>query len=236
MSFIKTLATLAVGFAAARGVDKVRQMGGIDGVKKAMRGAGEPGGMAEQMGDMAEKLGLPGGKAAVRDLFAKAGGVAAGATDATEAGLGNLIAAMTGAASAGAAGLGGLMGAVAGAMPGGEIAEETARLMIRAMIQAAKSDGEIDEAERKTILDHLGDASEEEIAFVKAQLDAPLDIAGLAAAVGESARTQVYSAALMAIAVDTEAERAYLTGLSTALGLDAAAVAQIHAGMGKPQL
>ena len=53
--------------------------------------------------------------------------------------------------------------------------------------------------ERQKILDHLGDASEEELAFVQAELDAPIDVAGLAAAAGESAKAQVYSAALMAI-------------------------------------
>ena len=57
MSFVKTLATLAVGFAAARGVDKFRKMGGLDGMKDAMRGAGAPGGIADQMGDMADKFG-----------------------------------------------------------------------------------------------------------------------------------------------------------------------------------
>ncbi|HRK43671.1 MAG TPA: DUF533 domain-containing protein, partial [Gemmobacter sp.] len=133
-------------------------------------------------------------------------------------------------------GVGALLGAITGTKNLGAAAEENAKLMIRAMIQAAKSDGEIDAAERETILSHLKDASDEEIAFVKAELEAPVDIAALATAVGEGARAQVYSAALMAITVDTEAERAYLQGLATALGLDAATVATIHAGAGKPAL
>lgn len=234
MSFVKTLATLAIGFAAARGVDKYRKLGGMDGVKDAMRGAGAPGGMADQVGDLAEKVGIPGGKDAVRDMFAKFGSSAASATEATEAGLGSLMSAMTGAASAGAKGLGDMLGAVSGATPANAILEENAKLMIRAMIQAAKSDGAIDADERDKILSHLGDASDEEIAFVQAELDAPLDIAGLAAKVGEASKAQVYSASLMAIQVDTEAERIYLRQLAAALGLDAGAVAAIHAGMGKP--
>ena len=234
MSFVKTLATLAVGFAAARGVDKFRKMGGMDGMKDALRGAGAPGGMADQMGDMAEKMGVPGGKQAVRDMFSKFGTQAADATQATEAGLGSLMTAMTGAASAGAKGLGDMLGAVTAGTPVNTMMEENAKLMIRAMIQAAKADGEIDDEERAKIMGHLSDASEEEIAFVEAELDAPIDVAALAASAGESAKAQVYSAALMAITVDTEPEKQYLANLAAALGLEAPKVAEIHAAMGKP--
>ena len=234
MSFIKTLATLAVGFAAARGVDKFRKAGGMETMKEALRGASAPGGMADQMGAMAEKLGLPGGKEAVRNMVGQFGTTAAGATETAEAGLGSLMAAMTGAATAGARSMGDMMGALTGATPVGPLAEENARLMIRAMIQAAKADGAIDPAERAAILGDLGDASEAEIAFVEAELDAPLDLAGFAAGVGGTVKAQVYAASLMAIAVDTEAERAYLRGLAQALALDPAAVAGIHRDMGKP--
>jgi uncharacterized membrane protein YebE (DUF533 family) len=234
MSFVKTLATLAVGFAAARGVQKYRELGGMEGVKGAMRGAGQPGGVADQMGDFAEKLGVPGGKDAVRDMFTKFGSQAAAATDATEAGWTNLVGAMTAAATTGAKGLGDMLEAVTAGTPVNTMMEEQARLMIRAMIQAAKADGEIDADERAKIMDHLGDASDEELAFVTAELDAPVDIAALAAAAGDSAKAQIYSAALMAITVDSEPEKAYLRQLSAALGLDAAKVAEIHAAMAKP--
>ena len=236
MSFIKTLATLAVGFAAARGVDKFRQMGGAAGMQDALRGAGQPGGMADQMGAMAEKLGIPGGRQAVTDMMARFGTSAATASDQAQTGLNGLLTAMTGAASVGARNMGDMMGALAGATPAGPLAEENARLMIRAMIQAAKADGGIDADERKAIMDHLGDASPEELAFVEAELAAPLDIMGLAAAVGETARAQVYSAALMAIKVDSEGERSFLSMLAGALHLDAGTVSAIHRSMGKPQL
>lgn len=235
MSFIKTLATLAVGFAAAKGVAKLQKAGGMGAVKDALRGAGEPGGVGDQLGAMADKLGLPGGSAAVRQMMGQFGTGAAKATEQAEAGLGSLMATMTGAATAGARSMGDMMGALAGATPLGGLAEENAKLMIRAMIQAAKADGEIDAEERAAILSHLGDASDAELAFVKAALDEPADVMALAAEVGEQARSQVYSAALMAIQVDTDAEKAYLRGLATALGLDAATVSAIHAGAGKPQ-
>ncbi len=234
MSFVKTLATLAVGFAAARGVDKFRKSGGMEGMKDALRKSGEPGGMADQMGDMAEKMGIPGGKETLRKMMGSFGTQAADATEATEAGLGNLFAAMSGAAATGASGMADMFGTLTKGTPVGEMSEENARLMIRAMIQAAKSDGEIDADERTKILDHLNDASDEEIDFVQSALDADVDPAALATEVGESAKAQVYSAALMAISVDTDAEKQYLTNLAQALQLSPEKVAQIHNSMGKP--
>lgn len=236
MSFVKTLATLAIGFAAARGVDKFRKAGGLEGMKDAMRGAGGSGGMAEQMGEMAEKMGVPGGKAAVLKMMNQFGGQAAQATEATEAGIGSLMSAMTGAGAAGSAGLADMFGAMTQGTPLGTMNEENAKLMIRAMIQAARADGEIDADERARIMDHLSDASEEELAFVQAELDANVDAMALANDVGDNAKSQVYSAALMAISVNTEAERQYLNKLAHALGLEADKVSQIHATMGKPNV
>lgn len=233
MSFVKTLATLAVGFAAARGVQK---MGGMAGLKDAMRKAGDPGGMADQMGGLAQKMGLPVQQDQMREMFSRFGTQAASATEATEAGLGTLMGAMTSAAGTGAKGMGEMMEALTKGTAVGATTEENARLMIRAMIQAAKSDGEIDADERRAILDHLSDASDEEIAFVEAALDAPADPAALAADTGDAMRAQVYSAALMAISVDTEAERAYLRNLAEALQLEDAVVADLHRGMNRPPL
>ncbi|MBC7147365.1 MAG: tellurite resistance TerB family protein [Thioclava marina] len=234
MSFVKTLATLAVGFAAAKGVEKFNKMGGLDGMKDALGKAGEPGGVADQMGDWAEKMGMPGGKETVRGMFTQFGNQAASATDATQAGLGALIGAMTGAAKTGASGISDMLSAVTAGTPVNTMMEDQAKLMIRAMIQAAKADGEIDESERQTILDHLNDASDEEIAFVKSELEADVDVTALAAATADHMKAQVYSAALMPITVDTEAEKQYLANLAAALGLETAKVAQIHEAMGKP--
>lgn len=231
MSFVKTLATLAIGFAAAKGFDKYKKAGGMGGVQDALRKAGEPGGFGDQLGDMAEKMGLPGGKDAVRDMMGKYGKAAADASEAGQAGLGNLISAMTTAATAGSKTMADMMGAMTGGTPVSAVHEENARLMIRAMIQAAKADGEIDADERAKIMDHLKDASDEEIAFVEAELSAPVDVTSLASAAGDSAKAQVYAAARMAIRVDNPQENAYLNQLATALGLDAATRARLDSGM-----
>lgn len=234
MSFMRTLATIAVGFAAARGVDKYRKMGGMDGVQDSLRKAGDPGGMGDQLGQLAEKMGIPGGADAVRNMFGKAGTAAADGSDAAQAGLGNLMNAMRTSAVAGTGMFEQMLGAVTKGTPVAAMAEENAKLMIRAMIQAAKADGEIDAEERAKIMEHLGDATKEEIAFVKAELDAPLDIGALASEATEATKGQVYAAALMTITADTPAEKTYLSGLAKALGLDGAKVAQIHQMMGKP--
>lgn len=234
MSFVKTLTTLAIGFAAAKGVEKVKKMGGIDGVREAMRQSGNPGGIADQMGQMAEKFGMPGGAEAMRSMMGKMGNQAADMSEATEAGLGSLFSAMSGAAAVGASSMSDMFASVTEGTPVGAASEENAKLMIRSMIMAAKADGEIDAEERTKILDQLGDASDEEIAFVTEQLDAPVDPMALAKDAGTMAAGQVYAAALMAISVDTEAEKTFLTGLAQALMLDEAKQAEIHREMGKP--
>jgi hypothetical protein len=59
MSFVKTLATLAVGFAAAKGYDKYKDVGGMDGVKDAMKSNPALANMSEQALASMEKMGLP---------------------------------------------------------------------------------------------------------------------------------------------------------------------------------
>jgi uncharacterized membrane protein YebE (DUF533 family) len=146
--------------------------------------------------------------------------------------LGNLITSMSGAAATGSKHMADMIGAMTGGTPANAMMEENARLMIRAMIQAAKADGEIDAEERKTIMDHLGDASEEELAFVQAELEAPVDVMALAGATGEAMKAQVYSTSVMAIRPDNPAETLYLKQLADALGIDQATRDRLHAGMG----
>jgi len=220
MSFVKTLATLAVGFAAAKGIQKVQEMGGVGALKDQMRKAGAQGGAADQLGQMAEKMGIPGAAEMSRKLAATMGSGAADSTTMGQSGLEWLMGVFAGLAATGTDAVENMVKT----LPGGEAvtaqSEESAKLMIRAMIQAAKSDGTIDAAERQKILDHLGDATPEEIAFVEAQLQAPVDPVALAADTAASIRAQVYGAAVMAITVDTPAESDFLARLAAALGID----------------
>ncbi|MEM1129766.1 MAG: DUF533 domain-containing protein [Pseudomonadota bacterium] len=236
MSFMRTLATVAVGFAAAKGVDSYRKMGGMAGMQDMFKSGGKGAGMADQLGQMAEKMGIPGGAKAVQDMMANFSGQAsagaAGAGAAGAAGLGGLMNAIQGSMGAGAKTMDDMFSAMTKGTPVSDMMENNAKLMIRAMIQAAKSDGEIDEDEKKMILEHLADASPEEMEFVKEQLAAPVDYAALAQDTADHMKAQVYSTSLMAIKVDSDAEVAYLKGLATALGLSPEAQNQIHAQMG----
>lgn len=114
--------------------------------------------------------------------------------------------------------------------------DAAAGLMLRAMIQAAKADGEIDNAEREKLLGHLDDISAEEQRFVQAEMQAPVDPEGLARQVPNGLEPQVYAMSLMAIDLDTRAEAEHLHRLATAMGLERATIDDIHDHLGAPSL
>lgn len=233
MSFMRTLATLAVGFAAAKGLQQYQKMGGLDGL---MRAASAPGGLTDNLGGMAEKMGIPGGAGMVQNAMAQMASLTTATSGAAQAGIGGLMATLGGSAAAGTGMMAEMMHALTGGGAVSDMAEENAKLMIRAMIQAAKADGEIDPDEQARILDHLHGASADEIAFVKAEMARPLDVAALVADTQTTMKSQVYSSALMAITVDSEGERAFLAQLASALGLDPATRDALHAAQGRAPL
>lgn len=232
MSFVRTLATLAAGYAAAKGVDHFKKMGGMAGVQEAMKSNPAMAGMADQMGAMMEKMGIPGGAGAMQNMMGQLGGQTAATGGAAAAGLGGLMAALGGAAATGQEQAAGMIDTLTGTTAATDTQEANAKLMIRAMIQAAKADGEIDEAEREAILEHMGEMGADELEFVRAELAAPVDIQGLANDTSDQMKAQVYAMSLMAIRVDTMKEASYLNGLADALGLSPAARDAVHKSMG----
>jgi len=113
--------------------------------------------------------------------------------------------------------------------------ENIAELTVRAMLNAAKADGRIDREEISAI---VGKASEdgltaEEREFISAEIKKPMETDALVARVpNEQVAAQVYAASLLAIEVDTDAERNYLSDLASRLGLDQAVVSQLHGSLG----
>jgi uncharacterized membrane protein YebE (DUF533 family) len=112
---------------------------------------------------------------------------------------------------------------------------DLATLTIRAMINAAKADGEIDAQEAQRLLGKMQEdgVTEEERSFVLGEMQKPMETDAIARAVpNQQVAAQIYTASLMAIQVDTDAERAYLKELAAKLGLNQQAVAYVHRAVG----
>ena len=100
------------------------------------------------------------------------------------------------------------------------------------MVAAAAADGEIDSQERERILGRFGSdgLSAEEQAFLQGELAAPATPEALAAAAAGRAdlAQAVYLAALLAVEVDTDAERQWFGQLAAALRLTPEQVAELQ--------
>lgn len=132
--------------------------------------------------------------------------------------------------------LGGLLGG--GAQPQAAMAappspEDQATLLIRAMCNAAKADGQIDQEEQQAIVGRLGDEVDQaEAEFLQRELSSPLDVQGFCQSVPEAMAADVYAMSLMTIKVDTREEVAYLKQLGQGLNLDSQTLQVIHQKFG----
>ena len=111
-----------------------------------------------------------------------------------------------------------------------------AELMIKAMINAAKSDGSFDESEQEKILSKLGDVSQDEIDFIRREFAAPLNVQEFANSIPRGMEHQVYTLSLSAINLDKNSEAKYLGELASALRINADEANQIHAQLGAPKI
>ena len=220
--------------------------GGLGGLLGGLTGGAQGGSQAGGLGGLL--AGLTGGQ---------------GGNQASAGGLGGLLAGLAGGQGGGAAagGLGGLLGSLGGAtapqqgsstpdfgsmfndaLQGKEpeqvsqTDEQNAAILLRAMISAAKADGQLDEEEKRKITEHLGDVSEEEATFVRNELQAPLDLDGLVASVPSGLEQQVYLMSLMAIDLDSKEEAVYLDSLRRGLNISEQVSNSIHEQLGAPQL
>ncbi len=155
-----------------------------------------------------------------------------------------------GSASGGGGGLSGLLGSVMGGGGGAPAAapaqapaqqqadaNDQAVLMIRAMVNAAKSDGRIDQTEQENIVSKLGsDVSEAEVKFLKQEFAAPLDVASFARSVPKGLEQQIYAMSLTSIELDTQNEAQYLGQLAQGLNIDPNLCNQIHDHIGAPKI
>jgi hypothetical protein len=135
-------------------------------------------------------------------------------------------------------GLGDLLGNV---LSGGKVEatpdqEKQAEIILKAMINAAKADGEIDAEEQKKITEHIGDVTPQEIELVKSEMSSPLDVEGVIRSVPKGMEQQVYLMSLLTINLDHKKEAQYLDQLSKGLNITQQAVNEIHQKVGAPQL
>ena len=172
-------------------------------------------------------------------------------------GLGDLLGGMLGGSSApsGGGGLGDLIGMAMNqfgaaqqgrspedaraSMPSGvdyQQAEQQAEILIKAMINAAKADGNVDVEEQQKIVGRLGEVTQDEVQFVQRELAQPLDVRGFISSVPRGMEQQVYAMSLMAIDLDSKAEAQYLHQLAQGMGMDAQTCNAIHDQLGAPKL
>ncbi|WP_436399438.1 DUF533 domain-containing protein [Roseobacter sp. S98] len=243
---MKTVTKMAIGFAVAKGMEAVSRKGGIGAVMEDLTGQGGGGGAAQagSMGGLGDLLGQLGGAGGPGGAGGGLGGL-----------LGQLSGSGAGASAGGLGGLGGLLGGLAaargGTAPGGgglealinqdnpaeePDEEDVARLMLRAMTQAARADGDIDADEKAKLLQALRDGDPSDVAVIQDMLEQPVDAAQLAADTPRGLETQVYTIALNAIDPDNQAEAQYLHALAQGMGLQPAMVNQIHDGLGATRI
>ncbi len=106
--------------------------------------------------------------------------------------------------------------------------DEKAVLMIRAILNAAKSDGEISSDEQQQILKTVGDRSPEAIDFLNREIAEPLNVREFAWSVPIGMEEQIYTLSAVSIRFDTENEADYLTQLAHGLRIPRKALNEIH--------
>lgn len=114
--------------------------------------------------------------------------------------------------------------------------ENQAQLLLRAMINAAKADGQIDQNEVQQILSRLQESGTDKAAFdfVMTEMTKPMETETIVAAARGNPQlaAEIYAASLLAIKVDTPAEHAYMQNLAAAFNLPTTAVANLERSMG----
>jgi len=262
MSLVGTLGRIAVGVALAKGVGGMMNkggsgggLGGLGGLLGNALGGGASGSQQQQTGagGLGGSLGSNAGSAG--GLGGLAGGLGsllggqggAGASG----GLGGLLESIAGGSSSASAGgsveqapIGGSLGDLLNsALQGNKIPEpepaqeDQARLLIQAMVNAAKCDGQIDQQEQQKIVEHLGEeVSDEERQFVISEMQSPLDVEGFIRSIPRGAEMQVYMMSLLGINLDSREEAQYLDTLRKGINMSEEQCNAVHEKLGVPTL
>lgn len=113
--------------------------------------------------------------------------------------------------------------------------QNTASLVLKGMMNAAKADRRIDQQEMERIVGKLEDSGidEQTRKWVSEEIHKPLDLDAFVREIPDrETAAQVYAASLLAIEVDTRAEQDYLQELAERTGLAKPVVKEIDKTMG----
>jgi len=234
MSLGRMLTKVVLGIAVAKGMQAVTKSGGLGKLTGRDQSNAGTGTRIDQQPTGGATGGLAGG---LGDIMGSLGAGGAGGAG-TLGGLGGLLGGLAAGRSGQPQQAQTLEDLLSRDAPAEEPpAEDNAGLMIRAMVMAARCDGEIDSNERQTLMATIGeDATPEDMEFARAAMDAPVNARQLAEDTPKGMETQVYSMSLMAIEPDHPEEAKYLHTLATALGIGQATVNEIHDSFGVQRL
>ncbi|WP_425093515.1 DUF533 domain-containing protein [Tropicimonas sp. S265A] len=228
MSLKRMITKVALAFAAKKGAEMFRDVGGVKGMRDLLAGSQQN--VGTQRGGMQGRIGGTRASATggLGNLLESLG--VAGATNGREAGVTGQMAGMGGS-------LGAILGQLASALGNTDrptevesltrvdqgadapLDKKTARAIIRAMVQTARADGQIDDDEREALLDLLEDAEDAERDILRDALSEPVDAQSVADDAPEHAVMHIYAAALLVATPANAEERAYLDRLADAMGL-----------------
>ncbi|MEZ6122387.1 MAG: DUF533 domain-containing protein [Planctomycetaceae bacterium] len=113
---------------------------------------------------------------------------------------------------------------------------QQAQILVIAMINAAKADGQIDQAEQNAIIEQLGDLDQDEVHFLQTEFAKPLDVREFVWSVPLGMERQVYAVSLMAIKLDQNSEAQYLRDLGHGFRMTLDQCNQIHREFNAPTL
>ncbi|MGD8835814.1 MAG: tellurite resistance TerB family protein [Desulfobacteraceae bacterium] len=109
--------------------------------------------------------------------------------------------------------------------------EQLGLILVRAMIAAARADGKLDAQESQAIfqrIEALGLEADEQ-ALLVAEMGRPVDMDAIVSSAGSpEIAAEIYIASLLAIDVDTVAEKSYLAMLAARLNLAPELVNELH--------
>ena len=254
MSLVGTLGKVALGAIAARGIGKMMSgssstgSSGLGGLLGSVLGGGGGSLLSGLMGGGSSAgnalSGLLGGGGSQQGgglgaLLAGLSGQSSGAQSA--GGLGGILDALGGGSQQGGGGIGALLNQALAGKPADEVPatpdqEKEAEILLRAMIAAAKADGEIDAEEQRKITEHLGDVSPEEAELVRREMQSHTNLEDLIDSVPRGMEQQVYLMSLLAIDLDSQAEAQYLDKLARGLNISQQQANAIHEQLGVPKL